>query len=374
MKIGLNLLYMLPGQVGGSETYATELINGYEKNAPEVDFVVFVNLEASHFPLPSNSRFTRVVCNVRATNRIKRYFYEQFVLPFLALRYHLDVLHSLGYVGPILHFQRHLLSILDANFIRLSWSMSPLKRWVYARVARLCARTCTHITTISNFSKEELIECLPVTGEKITVVHLGAPSVTFSIKPEAVTSGAARPYLLVLGGGSPHKNIRAFVQAFTQASARIPHGLVIAGRLTEPLDDLPDALALVRGGRITITGFLSANDLDAAYRGADVFVFPTLYEGFGLPVLEAQIRGIPVLCSNVASLPEIGGDSVAYFDPRSISNMAKTLEELLAEPTKVTELRERGYKNVLRYSWENTCQKTLALCGYRGTFGPTGKP
>ena len=361
MRIGLNLLYLIPGEVGGTETYATELMRSLDLLSQDDDFLVFVNIESADFQIPASPRFRKIICGVRASNRVKRYLFEQVVLPFLVQWHHVDVLHSMGYVGPAVLLKKHLITIHDANFVRLSWLMSPLKRWVYGLMARLSAMTCHHIVTDSSFSKDELIECLGVPQTKMTVVHLGAPAVS---EPGDVRTGhstASRPYVLVLGGGSRHKNIRPFVEAFTRVQDHFPHNLVIAGRLSDSFDDAPEVLALIQSGRISITGFLQKADLNAAYRGADLFVFPTLYEGFGLPLLEAQVRGVPVLCSRVASLPELGGDSVAYFDPSSIEDMAAKLADLLQNPEALKDLVERGHRNVHRFTWEQAATQTRTL-------------
>lgn len=363
MRIALNLLYLLPGEVGGTQTYATELMRALDQFTQNDEYLVFVNAESNDFAIPASPRFKKIVCRVHATNRAKRYLFEQLVLPFLAIWHGADVLHSLGYVGPVVAFQKHIITIHDANFVRLSPLMSPVKRWVYGVVARLSARSCNHILTISSFAKAELVECLGVVADKITVVHHGAPIPDESAlgKDRADRLAPPKPYILVLGGGSRHKNIRSFVEAFAKVQDRFPHDLVIAGHVKDSLDDLPEILSLIKSNRIRITGYLSDADLDAAFRGAALFVFPTLYEGFGFPILEAQIRKTPVLCSRIASLPEIGEDSVAYFDPSSIQDMATKLANLLQEPETLKDLVERGLKNTQRFTWEQAAVQTHAL-------------
>jgi glycosyltransferase involved in cell wall biosynthesis len=363
MKIGLNLLYLLPSQVGGTETYATELMRALDRTVEGDEFLVFLNSESANFHIPASPKFRKIICGVRANNRIKRYLFEQFVLPFLVSWYRVDILHSLGYVGPILLLQKHIITIHDANFVRLSWLMSPVKRRVYGLIARLSARTCNHIITISSFAKEELVNCLGVTSTKVTVVHHGVPLANEPAIGDGWLHGLAelQPYVLVLGGGSRHKNIRSFVASFARVQDCFPHKLVIAGHLSDSMGDLPEALELINSGRIIITGFLKDTDLDATYRGADLFVFPTLYEGFGLPILEAQARSVPVLCSRVASLPEIGGNSVAYFDPTSVDDMAEKLRDLLGSPEVMRDLVDRGHKNLLRFTWEHAASQICAI-------------
>jgi len=363
MRIGLNLLYLLPGQVGGTETYAVELMRALDTSALDDEFLVFVNAESAALPIPASHRFRRIICPVRANNRMKRYLYEQSILPFQVLWHRVDLLHSLGYVGPILPLHRHLITIHDANFVRLSHLMSPLKRRVYGLIARLSARTCSLVVTDSSFSKEELEACLGLPEAKLAVVLLGAPIVS-PLLESADQAGAFalhQPYILVLGGGSPHKNIRAFAHAFAKVANHFPHKLLIAGRLNDSLEDLPEVLKLIQSGRIVITGFLDEAKLDQAFRGAALYAFPTLYEGFGLPLLEAQVRGIPVLCSRVASLPELGGDSVAYIDPTSLEDMATRLAELLTHPDLLRDLADRGHANVRCFTWEKTAVQTRAL-------------
>lgn len=360
MRIGLNLLYLLPGQVGGTETYASELLNSLAKIESIDEYYIYVNNESKNFPLPNSPRFIRVACPVAATSRVKRYFFEQAILPLIAWKHKIQVLHSLGYVGPIITFQNHIITIHDANFVRLSSLMSRIKRWIYGTVIRCAARTCDHVITISEFSKKELTELLGVPEDKMSVIHHGTPLPPEPVEPRTSTK-FPRPYILTLGGGSRHKNIRAFTQAFARACGEFPHHLVIAGHLQDSFDGLPEVLALKESGRILITGFLSNQDLDEAFRQADLFVFPTLYEGFGFPILEAQMRGVPVLCSKTASLPEIGGSSVAYFDPSSIEDMTLALTNLLKHPKLLQELASLGEVNTQRFTWDQTAKLTAGL-------------
>jgi glycosyltransferase involved in cell wall biosynthesis len=349
--------------VGGTETYAAELLKAFARAENDTEFVVFLNAEAHSFPVPESPRFKKVVCMVHAANRVKRYLFEQFVLPVMALRYNLDLMHSLGYVGPVLIVQKHIITIHDANFVRLSHQMKPLKRWIYGLIVKLSAKTCSHVVTISGFSKQELVGSLGLSRSKLSVVAHGAPNVPdYMTEAEAdQPTWARKPYILVLGGGSVHKNISAFVEAFVSVQRRIPHSLVIAGRLAVSLGSNPKVAGLLKSGKITITGFLDDQSLDLAYRGADLFVFPTLYEGFGLPVLEAQARGVPVLCSKVASLPEIGADSVEYLDPHCVTGMADALVSLVGNPARLKELREAGYMNAARFTWERAAAQTQEI-------------
>lgn len=366
MKIGINLLYLLPGIVGGVETYAAGLLGGLASIAPEHEYIVFVNREATDWPLPAGARFTRVICPVTAINRVARYYFEQLKLPRLLRHWQVDLCHSLGYVGPVSLPCAAVLTIPDPNYVDIAHTM-PLHRRLPLRViSTWAARNANEIITISGFSKQRLCQTLGLPADKITVTHLapraemtGAPAVEW--ERLRIQYHIREPYLIAFGGGAVHKNIPALLQAFAGLAQSLPHQLVLIGHIPPNVDRTAISSPQGEENRIVATGYVPGEHIPALLGHADLFVLPSLYEGFGLPLLEAQQAGVAVACSTAGSLPEIAGEGAILFDPNSVDDMARKIAECLSNPELRSRLCQKGRANLNRFSWEKTATETLRV-------------
>ncbi|HET6674663.1 MAG TPA: glycosyltransferase family 1 protein [Nitrospiraceae bacterium] len=219
-----------------------------------------------------------------------------------------------------------------------------------------------HVITISDSSRRDLIRYLGVAEDRITAVPLGIDSARFRpAKPAG--PGAGRPYVMSLAGADPTKNIAALVRAFAAVPERVRrlYDLVLVGDVSKR-PDVRDAIERERiASQTRLVGVVSDEELIGWYQGASVFVFPSLYEGFGLPVLEAMACGIPVLCSNSSSLPEVAGDAAILVDPRNIEQLASELTRTLDDASLRQELSERGRTRALTFSWDRTAAETVAV-------------
>lgn len=368
MRIGINLLYMLPGVVGGTETYARELLNHLAAVDQVNTYDVFVNREAAAWPLPQQPNFKRVVCPIWATRRSVRYAYEQLVLPLQLLKLRIDLVHSLGYVGPLFTPCTAILTLPDLNFLvpRDITNMTATRGQTLAFFATQAARRARHVITLSEFSKSEIVKYVGIPAEKVTPILLGA-GVGFADTPPADWERIARNYQLppryvvAFGGGYPHKNIPRFIQAYAKIGADLSQPLVLIGRLATGLN--VDELAAEAGiaGRVLWLNYLPRDHVKAILEHADLFVLPSLYEGFGITILEAQACHVAVACSRIASIPEVAGDGAVYFDPLSVDDMATVMRNCLLDEAKRAELRKKGFENFKRFSWDNTAQETMAI-------------
>ncbi len=369
MRIGLNLLYIIPGENGGTQTYAEALIQAYAAMDTDDEFVVFVSREGAALELPTQANFRTVVCPVHAASREARYAYEQVWFPRLLRGFKLDVLHSLGYVCPLFPPCRSIVTLPDLNY-RTPWhGMSRSKRLFLGWFVAQSARRADMIITISEFSKSEIVHHLSVPKSKVITILLG-PRETSPLPPAAWEEIAARygingPYLLAFGSLTGNKNIPSLIRAFARIHSAIPQTLLLVGRLTVGTDLRAEIEALGIGDRIKITGYVPDSAVMPLLGHADLFVFPSLYEGFGLPVLDAQKAGVATACSTAASLPEVAGDGAAFFDPSSQEDMARVLLECLRDPAKRAELIQRGRANVARFSWAQTAEATLNCCRHQ---------
>lgn len=366
MRIGLNLLFLIPGIVGGVETYAVSLIKALASIDRTNEYFLFVNRESSVLDLADAPNFHRIVCGVQATCRVLRYAWEQLVLPFQLRNYRLDLIHSLGYVGPVITPCPGIVTIPDLNYIILRNFIPAGRRRALQFFSIRSARQSVRVITISNFSKAQIVRFIGVPSDKITVTHLGAGWTKDGNEPgrfESIRKSYRLPerYIVAFGGGSPHKNIPRLISAFREIAREFPHSLVLLGHLP-PNVDLPslkqdDQLSR----RVMPLGYISREHIGPILSQADLFVLPSLYEGFGMPVLEAQSSQVPVVCAMAGALPEVAGAGAFFFDPLSVDGMVQAIRRCLSDADLRSELRRLGEKNVKQFSWEKTARETLAV-------------
>src|SRR6266850_435495 len=294
---------------------------------------------------------------------------EQLAVPWAAKG--CDLLHIPHYNAPLLHRGPLLVSILDLIHITDPVYSRSLRSWVYARpMLNLVARKAEHIVTLSEYSKAQIIEHLGVAPAKVTAIYCGVNGQfrcgdrkeAYATVSEAL--GIQEPYLLFVGSLKPHKNISTLLQAFMLLRQRhnIRQRLLIVG------DDARwKSLLVEECSRLgiqdatTFVPYVSQELLPKVYAGADLLVIPSTIEGFGLPVLEAMASGTPVVCSRAASLPEVAGDAVLYFDPASAEELAEKIEKILNSTELQESLRRRGLERVRLFTWEESTRKHLEL-------------
>ncbi len=362
MLVALNLLYLIPGVVGGTETYARSLIQALAAEDDDNEYVVFVSREAADLDITPGPNFRRVVCPVVAMRRAERYAWEQAALPVQLMRLKPDVLHSLGYVGPLLIRCPHIVTIHDVNFLGHKGRHSAVVRRTFRFFVERTARDAKRVITDSEFSGREIVRHMNVPREKIEVIHLAGRDIaeqqSNGAAGSAIAAGIGRPYVVAFSSLSAHKNIPQLISAFARISRSVPHALVLIGHLPER-SAAREALQSADDDRIVFTGYLPDSEVDSLMRGASLFAFPSLYEGFGLPILDAQLAGVPVACSSAGSLPEIAGEGAVVFDPHSVDDMADALLRCLTDNTLRDTLVASGMKNARLFSWERTARRTL---------------
>jgi glycosyltransferase involved in cell wall biosynthesis len=360
MRVGINLLYLIPGVVGGTETYARGLVKALADIDPRTEYLLFVNEESRNETFSTAPNVRVVVCPVRALNRARRYAWEQLVLPVLLRNHQVDLVHSLGYVGPIGAPCPHVLTIPDVNFVGHP-SMTRQRRAFLRAFVSASARRATHLLTISEFSRQQIHEYMKKALEDITVTHLAGRNAS-DAGPEAAARLRARyrislPYVIAFSSTFPHKNIPRLIEAFADVAASHPHSLVLVGHIRPEFQPIIERFPTLVG-RVLFTGFVPDKDVSPILAGADLLVFPSLYEGFGLPIIDAQTVGVAVASSNRGSLPEVGGDGAAYFDPESIDDMRQTIDRCLVDAAFRQRLVECGRRNVRRFSWPDAARRT----------------
>jgi len=371
MNIAINLLYLIPNHVGGTQTYALSLLDSLAALDKENEYILYLNRESADLETAKSSNIRRVVCPVQAMRRERRYAYEQWILPKLLDQHQIDIVHSLGYVCPLRTSCINIVTICDLNYIALQDSMPRGKRLLLGWFVRQSARRSDHILTISEFSKKQIIQRLGTKPEKISVTHLGPRAVSGELgaawRDVSACYKISDSYLLAFSGLSSHKNIGRLLQAYAKICTKLPQRLVLVGHIPEQGNLRAELSRLNLSSRVIITGFVPESHVMPLIRHADLFVFPSLYEGFGLPVLDAQQAGVAVACSTAASLPEVAGEGAAFYDPYSVQDMSDTLYKCLNDSTFREALIEAGYNNVRHFSWAQAAYQTLAIYRHLGS-------
>ncbi len=272
-----------------------------------------------------------------------------------------DLLWVPHYNAPLWHRGRMIVTIHDIAPLAMPEILSSALKRSYAKLLiERAVKQAAAVLCDSQFTRDELAG-LGVAAEKMTVVSLGLDSDwPTSAPPHRETDGV--PYLLFVGNVKPNKNLGLLLRAFAAVQDRIPFRLLLAGRMhgfgTGDQTVLSHAEAM--GDRVRFTGEIDDATLQSLYAGAATLVLPSLYEGFGLPVLEAMQLGCPVLASAASSLPEVGGDAALYFDPRSESQLAQCLLQA-CDAAAMGELRRRGHERVTHFSFVRCAQQTAAV-------------
>jgi glycosyltransferase involved in cell wall biosynthesis len=350
LRIGLNLLYLRPGKVGGTETYARGLLSGLAGVAPEHQFIVFLNRSARDWPLPAG--FERVVCSV-SPRQSSRYLYEQVALPADLRRLDIDVVHSLAYVAPVLTPCASVVTVHDLNFREPSHRMPLVRRVALRSFVSAAVRSSDAVIVVSRFTGDELVAVMPDAAERLHVVHEAPMPESASVAREQLRWVGPDPYFIAFSSVSPNKNLERLVDAYTRLRAGgLRHSLILVGH--------PPAWSDPAVPGVVWTGYRSDAEVAGLLRSADALLFPSLYEGFGLPVLEAMQAGVAVACSRCAALPEVAGDAALYFDPRDVASIARAITQLAGDPALRASLVERGRARVASFSWERAARETLA--------------
>jgi glycosyltransferase involved in cell wall biosynthesis len=305
-----------------------------------------------------------------------RVAWEQLVQPWVLHRIGADLVHGPVFVGPLLAHCPVIVTIHDLSFIRFPDLFRPVNRLYLTVLTRLSARCARRLIAVSAHAAAESTRLLGVPRERVDVVYHGVDPVFRPLPADEIAAfrrrrGLPERFVLFVGTLEPRKNLVRLVEAFARIrDSRV--GLVLAGGKGWLYDDLfarVEALGLDE--EIVFPGYVMNDELPLWYNAATVFGYPSVYEGFGLPVLEAQACGTPVLTSNISSLPEAAGDGALMVDPYDVEALAAELDRLLKDERLRYELRERGLAHARQFSWPHTARETA--CVYRRAMAEGGK-
>ncbi len=372
MRAGINaqLLYLSNSyRAAGISRYIHQLLAHLRLLASEEDqLVAFTGRWTLPAELAPTPHFRVKQSSLPTWKPQVRIAWEQLLQPPTVLGERLDLLHSTSYVQPLICPTRSVVTMLDLSFLRMPESFNRWNRSYLSTMARITARRCDRILTISESTRQDVIRFLGVPPEKVQVTYLGVDPQFRPQEDQGLLSrfraerGLPERFLLYLGTLEPRKNVERLVEAYARArrSHRIPHKLVLGGAkgwLYERIFARVHELGLE--DEVVFTSYIPYDELPLWYNCADIFIYPSLYEGFGLPPLEAMACGTAVITSSVSSLPEVVGEAALTVDPLNVDALADAIAMVLGDASLQLRLKTEGPRQAAHFSWKETAAATL---------------
>jgi glycosyltransferase involved in cell wall biosynthesis len=338
----------------GIGTYLKNILPGVIESFPNIDFCLLGDLSvlgAQKWTKKTNVRLISVSSSMYSVA-------EQFEI-VRKIPKETSIFWATHYNIPLFYRGRILVTVYDLFHLARPELVGGLHKRLYAKVMFTAVRyRAAAILTISRFTKDEFIRLTDGDIKNIFPIHLGIADDWFHI-PKA-NKIYSKEYILFVGNVKPHKNIRTLIKAFGLIYKDIPHDLIIVGKREGFItgDQFVAQEAKRLGDRVQFTGYVKDKELHQYFANADALVFPSLYEGFGFPPLEAMAAGCPVLVSNVASMPEICGDAAVYFNPYSPDDIATKLADVLTNEYLRESMRIKGYEQARSFVWSKCVKQT----------------
>lgn len=376
MRIGIDARFFGGSFAKGLGRYTEELLVSLDRLNPPHTFVVFLRKENWDLFVPTHPEKFRKVLAPFGWYSIQ----EQVQMPRLIRKQGIDLMHFPHFNVPMFSKTPFVVTIHDliiAHYPTMkatTWGpiVYAMKQLGYATIIRHAVRKSKKVIAVSQFTKQDIIKSFAAPSDHIAVTY-EAVDRSFPADPSMVPSVIEKfllrtPYILYVGNAYPHKNIDGLLAAFKmikekyEKSGGDQHHLVLVGKEDYFYRRLKEEVKrLGLDACVRFTGFVTDEELAAIYRGARLYCFPSFYEGFGLPPLEAMANGVPVVSSDRSCLPEVLGDAAHYINPDDIEQMAKILYDVATDKTKRGMLRQRGFEQVKKYSWERCAKQTLEI-------------
>ena len=369
MKIGIDARFF--GPIGkGLGRYTQKLIENLEKIDANNQYFIFLKKENFDDYVPQNKNFQKVLAHYAWYS-----FSEQLLFPRLLRRYQLDLMHFPHFNVPLFYGRKFLVTVHDLILIHFPTTKNStlhplfyrLKFFAYRWVINFAITHSEKIITVSDFTKNDILNNYKkITNDKIAVTYEACEDFCMLSpnKDEEILASYAiiKPYIIYVGNAYPHKNLERLTEAFASLKkTQKDLSLVLVGKKDYFYQRLMTLVKERKSKKIIFPGYVPDHHLDILQHHACAYVFPSLYEGFGLPPLEAMAKGVPVVSSDHPCMQEILGDSAHFFSGRDVEKMATAIEEVLTNETLRTGLIKRGYQQIRKYSWKKMARETLAF-------------
>ena len=354
----------------GMGVYVRGLLFGLSKIDKENDYYIIINKNKKEDFVPIQDNFHKIYISITYSDYLKRDFWEQVYLPLKLRKAKIDVYHGPNYVLPFLSRTGMVLTIYDMiSFASSEW-YKPISRFRVQRLMKLSAKKANKIIAGSENTKQDIIKILKLPCDKIKVIYIGIDDIYRPIADKYKLDNIKNKYkidskfILHVGSLQARKNIPRLIEAYSKLPMELlaKYQLVIAGKRSWKVEEiLAKVKQLGLNDKVVFTGFVDDNDLPLLMNAANLLVFPSLYEGFGIPPLEAMACGTPVVASNTSSIPEVVGDAALLFDPYNIKEMTKAINRALTDVKLRNKLRKRGFERIKQFSWEKAARETLQV-------------
>ncbi|MBK5237535.1 MAG: glycosyltransferase family 4 protein [Actinomycetales bacterium] len=368
MKTVLTDLLFYTGTRGGMESYVREVYSRVQEHSPQLRFVGLASKELAAAGAPWFPG--ELIDSGISSKSSVRWAMAEILLPArVASRIHADVIHSPANIGPIFSRVPVVLTIQDVLSFRHPEFIPGVPGAILRWLIRAASKNARRILTISAASAADIIAFLDVEPQGITVIPLAGSgtnghavtAATTDVDADARAKEAGAQHVILSGGNRlPHKNFETLLRALAIIPENIrPRLIITGGPISDPLVPLVQELNV--GDWVDLRGWVTADELTELYATATVYVFPTRFEGFGLPVLEAMARGCPVICSDIPVLREVGGDAAIFADTTDARVLAQQIGALLSNPTLQKQARNRGLERAKMFSWDTTAAETAKV-------------
>lgn len=341
----------------GSGVYAFEVLKQFKKNKKHEFTVYLKDKPLTDLPIESNNFKYKIFGPKKLWTRL--------ALPLrLTIGKKPNIFFSMGHYGPKFASIPYAVTIFDLSYLHFPEMFNKDDLYQLTNWSKHSILNSKHIFTISNSTKEDIVKNYGVSQSKITVTYLGFDKDRFKPQSKQKIDDARRKYkvkgdyIIFVGTLQPRKNIERLVEAIKLVKSDLK--LVIVGRKGWMYEQIFQKVKdLKLESKIVLTDFVPENDLPALLSGAKAYLLPSLWEGFGIPVIEAQACGVPVVVSSTSSLPEVVRDSGVLLDPNNTDSIAKGIEKVTSDEKFSQVLIQKGFQNVKRFSWQQCAQKTL---------------
>ncbi|MBI5229890.1 MAG: glycosyltransferase family 4 protein [Candidatus Magasanikbacteria bacterium] len=376
MRIGIDARFL--GSDGGIARYVKRLAENLECIDHENEYIIFLRRKNWNEYNPSNPRFSKQLADIPWYG-IK----EQLLMPFVIRRARVDLMHFPHWNMPLLYRGPFVVTIHDIILLRFpskrattrSHSTYLFKHLCYRAVLNHAVSAAKHILAPSEFTKNDVARALSISPKKITVTYEGVDAPNAPTSPEHARSvlntfGIHEPYVLYIGVAYPHKNLEWLIEAISAYNTT--HGArfqtVLSGRHNYFYERIKHRYAKhIRNNQLILTDFVPDDTISELFKNASAYISPSLYEGFGLPPLQACAYGTPVLSSNTTSMPEILGNAALYFDPTNVKDFCAKLFTILNDEKTRKEYIQNGLIRYQQFSWKKMAEMSLLV--YKSAFG-----